>query len=195
METRMATDSPTLDQDTRVAFLAMQSVDKDAGLRGGVLVTDGYGKPLEFRATAPVRPNGLQRTLYGQTLMPHIAVELIGLPLLRSIQEKPSLVIIKDKVFFNVRFQWGTPLVRLWRQGEEVRLQANLDEKQSATVLNCATGGFQPIVSEGHRQFREDLESCTPRLQAMFATWDLIEPFDRIARAIESLHAQKALDS
>ena len=36
---------------------------------------------MEFRCTAPVRPNPLQRTLYGRTLLPHIAVELIGAPL------------------------------------------------------------------------------------------------------------------
>ena len=33
-------------------------------------LTDDLGKPLEFRCTAPVKPNAVQRTLYGQTLFP-----------------------------------------------------------------------------------------------------------------------------
>ena len=63
----------------RLAFLGYSEFDK--GYRGGILVTDEWGKRVEFRCTAPVRPNPVQRTLYGRTLLPHIAVELIGAPL------------------------------------------------------------------------------------------------------------------
>lgn len=194
----MQTDSPTTALDTRVAFLAMLDVDTGTdhqGYRGGILVTDEHGKPVEFRATAPVRPNLVQRTLYGQTLLPHIAVELIGLPLLRSLQEKPSVIIIQDAKFFGVRLHCDTPMLRLWRQGEAVTLQVDAGEKPNNEVLRCAAGSFDAIVSESQRQFPGDLESCAARLNEMFATWDLIEPFERIARAVESLHAKKALET
>ena len=78
----MQNGNETVDQKTRLAFLGYSEFDK--GYRGGILVTDEWGKPLEFRCTSPVHPNPVQRTLYGQTLLPHIAVELIGAPLLRT---------------------------------------------------------------------------------------------------------------
>jgi len=173
----------------------MLNVDKGAGYRGGILVTDGWGKPVEFRCTAPVRPNPVQKTLYGQTLLPHIAVELIGVPLLRSIPEKPMLVVIQDAVFFDVRLHSETALVRLWRQGEQVRLQSADDQQQTNAVLSCATGRFQPIVCEAHWKFRADSEVATPRLSEMFARWDLIEPFDRLNRALEYVHEQKLMET
>lgn len=191
----MDTDSAMSAPSNRVAFLGMLNVDKGTGYRGGILVTDGWGKPVEFRCTAPVRPNPVQRTLYGQTLLPHLAVELIGLPLLRSIQEKPSLVIIQDAVFFDIRLQLETALVRLWRQGEQVRLQPTDDQEQGNSVLSCVTGKFQPIVSESHWQFRGDSDSCNGQLSEMFGRWDLIEPFERLNRALEYVHEQKLLET
>jgi len=68
-----------------VAFVTLTEVEDDV-FRGGILVTDSSGKPVEFRCTSPIRPNAVQRTLYGGTLMPHIAVELVGevLPLVQT---------------------------------------------------------------------------------------------------------------
>ena len=62
-----------------IAFVVLANVE-DGVLRGGILITDAHGKPLEFRCTSPIRPNAVQRTLYGSTLMPHIAVELVHCP-------------------------------------------------------------------------------------------------------------------
>jgi hypothetical protein len=191
----MDADNTMTAPDKRVAFLGMLNLDKGTAYRGGILVTDGWGKPIEFRCTAPVRPNPVQRTLYGQTLLPHVAVELIGLPLLKSIRDTPALVIIQDPVFFDVRLHLGTPLVRLWRQGEQVRLEATGDEKGGDSVLSCATGRFQPIVSEAHWQFRGDSELCSVQLSEMFGRWDLIEPFERLNRALEYVHEQKLLET
>jgi hypothetical protein len=190
----MDTDSRMSTPDSRLAFLGMLYVDKGAGYRGGILVTDGGGKPVEFRCTAPVRPNPVQKTLYGQTLLPHIAVELIGLPLLRSIKEKPWLVVIQDPVFFDVRLHSESALVRLWRQGEQVRLQTSDDQPQTNAVLSCETGKFQPIVYEAHSQFRADTETIAQQLSEMFTRWDLIEPFERINRALAYVHEQKLLE-
>ena len=68
-----------------LAYIILADVE-DGVLRGGILVTDAHGKPVEFRCTSPIRPNAVQRTLYGGTLMPHIAVELVGVPLVHAVQ-------------------------------------------------------------------------------------------------------------
>ena len=96
-----STDSPN--QGVRVAFLGYMEFDGAAAYRGAILVTDEWGKPLEFRCTAPVKPNAVQRTLYGQTLMPHILVELIGVPLYEAVQEKPEIIVIQEGLFFDLR--------------------------------------------------------------------------------------------
>ncbi|MCC5666361.1 hypothetical protein LC653_21180 [Nostoc sp. CHAB 5784] len=52
--------------------------------------------------TEPVRPTKIQRTLYGEILYDYILVELIALPLLTALKEKPNIVIVQDEILINV---------------------------------------------------------------------------------------------
>lgn len=191
----MQTENPTEKTPIRIAFLGYLDLDKGSAYRGGILVTDEWGKPVEFRCTAPVRPNPVQRTLYGQTLLPHIAVELIGVPLLRTIQEKPELLVIQEEVFFDVRHHTELSVVRLRRQGTQVKVSGDGAEKTHTTVMDSPSGKFQPVVMEAHREFRGDAESSGARLRELFARWDLLEPFERLARALDYVHQQKVLET
>ena len=47
-----------------------------SGYLGGYLVTNVWGRPLEFRVSTAVQPNRVQRILYGGTLQPYICAEL-----------------------------------------------------------------------------------------------------------------------
>jgi hypothetical protein len=61
-----------------IGFLGIHRFEDGAAIRGGMLVTDTTMKPVEFRVTAPVRPEKFQKILYGDILDEHISVELIG---------------------------------------------------------------------------------------------------------------------
>src|SRR6266446_2547204 len=113
----MENEAANVSQTGKIAFLGYMELDSGASYRGAILVADDWGKPLEFRCTAPVKPNAVQRTLYGKTLMPHISVELIGVPLLHAVQGKPDGIVIQDSLFFDLRHKTETPVVRLRRQG------------------------------------------------------------------------------
>jgi len=54
-----------------LAFLSLVELEKDV-FRGGVLVTDAQGKPIEFRCTSAIQPTAVQKTLYGGTLRAHM---------------------------------------------------------------------------------------------------------------------------
>jgi hypothetical protein len=66
----------------RIAFLSYVETEKGLAGRGAALVTDHVTKPLEFRCTSPIKPNPVQRTLYGETLRSYIAIDLVGQPLI-----------------------------------------------------------------------------------------------------------------
>ena len=100
---------------TTIGFLGYREFDDGKAYRGAILVTDESSKPLEFRCTAPVRPTNLQRTLYGKSLLPHILTELIAVPLIASMREKPQLILITDDAFFDVRQKIAAPVVRVAR--------------------------------------------------------------------------------
>src|SRR5438477_7962745 len=58
-----------------------------AGFTGGYLVTNAWGRPLEFRLTTPVQPNRVQQILYGATLGDYIHADLIG----KTLVDKTSV--------------------------------------------------------------------------------------------------------
>src|SRR5882672_9027235 len=49
-----------------------------AGYLGGYLVTNSWGRPLEFRLSTAVQPNRVQQILYGNTLTEYLSADLIG---------------------------------------------------------------------------------------------------------------------
>jgi hypothetical protein len=189
----MENEAEKVSQPRKIAFLGYMELDSGASYRGAVLITDDWGKPLEFRCTAPVKPNAVQRTLYGQTLLPHILVELIGAPLLQAVQESPEIIIIQDYLFFDLRHKTNTPIVRLQRQGAEVKLSAEDGQKAKQGVVASESGKFDPIIMEVHWQFTGDMDCSRERLREMFGRWDLVEPFDRLAKGLEYVHQQKVL--
>jgi hypothetical protein len=192
----MSENTETSNGKTRLGFLGYMEFDNATAYRGAILITDEWGKPLEFRCTAPVKPNAVQRTLYGQTLMPHILVELVGRPLLDAVQEKPEVVVIQESRFFDLRRKTETPLIRVRRQGTEVDVRADdQDDKPKPVVIPSDSGKFEALVMEPHWQFGEDTEFCRDRIRELFGRWDLVEPFERLTKGLEYIHQQKVLAS
>jgi hypothetical protein len=85
-----------------IAFVSLAEVE-DGVMRGGILVTDSNGKPVEFRCTSSIHPNSVQRTLYGSTLMPHIAVETSWRAASSGVQASPDVVLVQQEEFLALR--------------------------------------------------------------------------------------------
>ena len=66
-----------------------------SGYLGGYLVTNGWGRPLEFRLSTAVQPNRVQQILYGDTLNQYLCGELIGKTLIDK-SATPAQWIITD---------------------------------------------------------------------------------------------------
>lgn len=184
----MAEDSSS--QGVKLAFLTyVQSEDSSSG-RGALLVTDDATRPLEFRCTTPIRPNHLQRMLYGQTLRSYIAADLVGEPLLGAIEEKPYVVLVREPLFLTLRSKTKLRMVCLRRQGEQI--SAVISEGQTGSrgepsLLSCASGRFQPLTVTGVPGHAGELETALEVLRPIFSETDLLEPFDRIAKVVAEL--------
>src|SRR5262249_20078249 len=59
-------------------------LQEPSGWLGGYLVTNGWGRPLEFRLTTAVQPNRVQAALYGPTLSEYLLADLIGKTLIEK---------------------------------------------------------------------------------------------------------------
>jgi hypothetical protein len=146
------------------------------GFLGGYLVTNFWGRPLEFRLSTAVQPNRVQQILYGSTLADYVCGELIG----KALYDKtgsPAQVILTDTVdAWSLRQVIDVPVIRVAPIGE---LPAGPDP--SAIVVRAAISDRGPLLA--HPDFPDD----GPRVKDLFdrlAGLDMSEPFARIRDAI-----------
>lgn len=66
---------------------------------------------MEFRVTAPIRPTNFQKTLYGDILTEHILVELVTIPWLDALSQKPGIVVVRDPLFLGGNDRQDIPIV------------------------------------------------------------------------------------
>jgi len=91
----------------------------DKGYTGALFVTDFYTRPLHFAYVGSVRPNRMQRILYGKTLNEGVKVEVIAKKLLiEHLAVIPSVLFVEEEELLAVRRFTDFPVAWLY-EGEE----------------------------------------------------------------------------
>jgi len=128
------------------------------GYLGGYLVTNQWGRPLEFRLSTPVQPNRVQQILYGETLEPYICADLIGKTLVDKAGVAVQLVVTDTPAALELRHRVEFPVVLLPAPGDT------------------------PI--RGHARYPDDGPAIERLLDQVKGSLDLAEPFARIREAL-----------
>lgn len=151
----------------RMGFLTAVE-DAERGFVGGLLVTNRFGRPLEFQCTAPVKPNRAQQILYGPTLRPFVLGELLGRTLLDKVGVKPHLVLIESDEIIDLR------------QHVPMAVAYLIDKvTDPATQLPFGKHGIA-----FHPDFHVDHTEMARHAKAIPADADLREPFERVREAL-----------
>lgn len=151
----------------RMGFLTAVE-DAERGFVGGLLVTNRFGRPLEFQCTAPVKPNRAQQILYGPTLRPFVLGELLGRTLLEKIGVKPHLVLIESDEILDLRLHVPMAVACLLDK---------ITDEATQLVLGKHAIAFHP----DHLSDRTEL---VRHAKAIPAEADLREPFERVREAL-----------
>jgi hypothetical protein len=156
-------DDPTPAPCTNLGFLSV--LQEAGGYVGGYLVTNRWGRPLEFRLTSAVQPNRVQQILYGDTLAAYVSGELIGKTLIDKTATGVALIITDNPMALDLRLRLDLP-VALWRA-------TGSESVGVAVALNLAAHGAFPDDGLLIRRIVDKLGSL-----------DLGEPFLRIREAM-----------
>ncbi len=156
-----------------VGFLSV--VADGSGFYGGYLLTNSWGRPLEFRVSSAVHPTRVQQILYGPTLNEYLHADLIGKTLIEKASTLPGLIVTDTLAALAAGDRVGVPAVSVApgdgpdtfalstpRAGSPVRHRAGVSD---AAVLRAVLDHLDPAL-------------------------DLAEPFARIREAL--LEARKA---
>ena len=171
-----------------VAYLAVRNASEGEnfdGYAGGVLVIDDTGIPREFRTTSPLRPTRIQTALYGESLEQYVLIELIGVPLLHSLSSYPQWCVVDDVGLLDLREQVDFPVLHMQQYGETQHRQP---EAANLHRLESDIEGVKPIAVRTHRDFASDYDTVRADVHRLFSRIDPVEPFTRIATAVETLH-------
>lgn len=176
----------------KIGFLGIHRFEEnDAAIRGAMLITDTDMKPLEFRVTAPVRPQQFQKILYGELLNEHLSVELIGIPLVNAVEQKPNIVLVRDPFFLGMNAKQEIPIILMQKEDE------SLLKKGASTTkpLEPPDSARPPVKISTSGSFESQLEEIAQQLQTIFASRNLMEPFKRIEKACEDVHNNPKRDN
>ena len=163
----MATAAPI-----NLGFLTVQH--EANGYLGGYLVTNNWGRPLEFRLSTAVQPNRVQQILYAGTLRSYICADLIGKALVDRTSAPAQLVITDTQDVLDLRRRVEVPVV--WLAPPEA-----VPTAAAEICVRQAEGGRPAILA--HADFPADV-GVVRDLLAGLETIDLGEPFARIREAI-----------
>lgn len=172
--------------DLKIAFISSHRFENGAAIRGAVLVADCDTKPLEFRVTAPIRPTFYQKTLYGELLDEHILVELIAVPLLAELKEKPQLILVRDPIFLGINDKQMVPTILVLKE-DEPQFGKNIPTVQ----IDFANSDHPPLIFKTLEKFRTELNSVQQHLQPIYSRRNILEPFSRNDIACQDVHERK----
>jgi hypothetical protein len=158
---------------THLGFLTV--LQEPSGFLGGYLVTNVWGRPLEFRLSTAVQPNRVQQILYGETLQSYICADLIGKALVDKTGTPVQLLITDTRDALDLRLRLGLPVVYL--------APGSRGERMPHDGVGAATpqGGRELL---GHPQFPDDAAAARQVFDRLESSLDLTEPFGRIREAI-----------
>lgn len=153
--------------------LGFLGVRHEAGaFAGGYLVTNAWGRPLEFRMSAPVQPNRFQQILYAATLDEYLCGEVIGKALVEKTGLPAQAVFTDTWPALSLRRCLEIPVAMVARPHEEAPL--------GIVVRPGDSQRGQILV---HPEFPDDADRVREVLDRLHGL-DLSEPFTRIREAI-----------
>jgi hypothetical protein len=161
---------------TNLGFLTV--LREASGYLGGYLVTNVWGRPLQFRLSSAVQPNRVQHILYAATLEPYICADLIGKTLVDKTAVPVQLIVTDREAVLDLRLKLECPVIWL-ASGDDPRAAA-LAERGALTAPASSDRG--PLLC--HPRFPDDVPWTHELLLRLDSALDLAEPFARIREAI-----------
>lgn len=157
--------------DLRLGFLTTLEVEQK-GLVGGLLITNRFGRPLEFQCTSPIKASRTQEILYGRTLMPYLKCDLIGRTLFDKASLKPHVLLTEDPDLLELRTQLKVPVACCDESEDDAGAEPENRLRIGGRLLSF------------HAAHDEDARAVHSQADVLPADADLAEPLERVREAL-----------
>ncbi len=147
-----------------LGFVKISELGEEKSMRGAILLTDLNYYPIEIRYTDVVNASTLEKIAYGINFKRGLAVDKIISPLIEALETKPNLIFIDDEQFLRIQNKTNIPICNIDKENtEKLKLGFSKNEKEYKELVSNLVG--------------EDASLET-----------ILEPFDRLIKALEHIH-------
>ena len=146
---------------------------ENAGYLGGYLVTNQWGRPLEFRLSTAVQPNRVQQILYGGALQSYLCADLIGKTLIDKTGTPVQLLLTDTQAALDLRLRLEIPVFLLAAPGTPGPVETRV------FALPEGRGAIH-----AHPLYPADVQAGRQLLEPLCSALDPSEPFCRIREAM-----------
>jgi hypothetical protein len=147
------------------------------GYLGGFLVTNSWGRPLEFRLSTAVQPNKVQQILYGSTLTEYLCAELIGKTLIEKTATPVHLLVTDTINVLPIRQRLDIPTVAALPESDIPAFTA----ERPLTSFSHIRSAVPLVLDARHAEDEQRIQTILDRVDAAL---ELTEPFARIREAM-----------
>lgn len=164
----------TLPLHLHLGFLTV--FGEPSGYLGGYLVTNSWGRPLEFRLSTAIQPNKVQQILYARTLSEYLCADLIGRTLVEKTSTPAHLIVTDSVTVLPLRSRVDVPVI------------AAVPDEQFPCAADRSLATFShprssvPLTLD--LKWANDEDMARAILDRVDAALDLAEPFARIREAM-----------
>src|SRR5262245_27961662 len=148
------------------------------GYVGGYLITNSWGRPVEFRLSTAVQPNRIQQILYGRTMPEYLCADLIGKTLIDKSSTPVQLLFTDNITVLPLRTRIETPVLAVLQCDDADT--AVISESQYATLTHPNSSARLYCAA----RYAHDLDHVREVLDRLDGGVDVSEPFTRIREAM-----------
>lgn len=172
-----------------IGFFSIEPTIDKKGYLGAILVIDDKGIPQEFRVTQAIKPTIIQKQLYGKSLLEYIGVTLCGKPLYNILRVKPVAIIVNQYELVELGAEIDCYLVNVRAIDDTIVINNDIvKESQRIISLNDEIKPLYPTFPRNYNE--EKVKECLNIVTKFTTAIDLMEPFNRIRVALDTLSAQ-----
>lgn len=129
-----------------LGFLSI--VHEPSGYIGGYLVTNAWGRPVEFRLSSAVQPSRMQQVLYAATLEPYVCGELIGKALVEKTGTPVQVVFTDRETVLDLRCRVEVPVAH-WACSDDQPWRCHPQFLRDGSIVSAVLGRLEPSFDVG----------------------------------------------
>lgn len=160
---------------------------ESAGFVGGYLVTNRWGRPLEFRLSTAVQPNRIQQILYGKGLQRYVYSDLIGKTLVEKASSSVNFVLTDSDELIDLRHHCRQPVFHVYSCREALPVDqsplaaTDVNDQRSNAASSMLFGSYH---FQCHPDYSTDYD-CLQKYAQQLHEMDFNELFQRVREALQ----------